>query len=106
MKDKTLLGLMAGLILGLVLAQSGSLSAQSSPALTCEQAITIFRDASRFSRKGNGADNMSKKHDEYTIQGWKFVDMETYIENGDLEGFFLSYRREVSCNQMAPVGSG
>jgi hypothetical protein len=42
---------------------------------------------------------MSKKHDEYTTNGWKFVDMETYIENSDLEGFFLTYSREISCNQ-------
>jgi len=42
---------------------------------------------------------MSKKHNEYTVNGWKFVDMETYIENSDLEGFFLTYSREVPCGK-------
>ena len=97
MKDRTLLGVMFGLMAGLILGQSGSLSAQAAPATTCQESKTIFRDASRFSRKNNAAQNMSKKHDEYTRNGWKFVDMETYIENSDLEGFFLTYSREIAC---------
>jgi len=100
MKDKTLIGVMFGILLGMVLAQSGSLSAQAGPAVTCEESKTIFRDASRFSRKNNAAENMSKKHDEYTQNGWRFVDMETYIENSDLEGFFLTYSRVISCAQV------
>ena len=97
MKDRTLLGVMFGLMAGLILGQSGSISAQATPATTCQESKTIFRDASRFSRKNNAAENMSKKHDEYTRNGWKFVDMETYIENSDLEGFFLTYSREIAC---------
>jgi hypothetical protein len=52
---------------------------------------------SRFSRKHNGAENMTKKHDEYTSNGWRFMDMETYTENADLEGFFLTYSRDIPC---------
>jgi len=99
MKDRTLIGVMFGLLAGMVLAQSGNLSAQAAPGATCYEAKTIFRDSSRFSRRGNGAKNMTEKHDEYTKRGWKFEDMETYIENGDLEGFFLTYSREISCSQ-------
>ena len=97
MKDKTLLGVVFGLMAGWILGQSGSLWAQAAPATTCQESKTIFRDASRFSRKNNAAENMSKKHDEYTKNGWTFVDMETYIENSDLEGFFLTYSREIAC---------
>jgi hypothetical protein len=97
MNDKILLGVMFGILVGMVFAQSGNLSAQGTPVLTCEESKTVFRDVSRFGRKNSAADNMSKKHDEYTVNGWKFVDMETYIENSDLEGFFLTYSREVSC---------
>lgn len=100
MKDKTLLGVMFGLLVGMVLAQSGNLSAQAAPATVCQESKTIFRDASRFSRKGNAAENMSKKHDEYTVNGWRFVDMETYIENSDLEGFFLTYSRDIACSRI------
>jgi len=100
MKDRTLVGVMFGLLVGMVLAQSGNLSAQAAPAASCQQAKTIFRDSSRFSRRGNAAENMSEKHDEYTKNGWKFEDMETYIENGDLEGFFLTYSRDIACSQV------
>ena len=98
MKDKTLIGVMFGLLAGMVLAQSGNLSAQAAPVATCQESKTIFRDASRFSRKKNAAENMTKKHDEYTQNGWKFMDMETYIENSDLEGFFLTYSRDIPCS--------
>jgi len=99
MKERTLIGILFGTLLGMLLAQSGNISAQAVPAVTCEETKTIFRDASRFSRKHNAAENMSKKHDEYTKSGWKFVDMETYIENADLEGFFLTYSRETACSK-------
>lgn len=97
MNDKTLIGVTFGILVGMVFAQSGNLSAQAAPAATCEESKTVFRDVSRFGRKDKAAKNMSKKHDEYTVNGWKFVDMEVYIENSDLEGFFLTYSREISC---------
>jgi hypothetical protein len=99
MKDKTLIALMFGLLAGMVFAQSGSLSAQAAPVVGCQEAKTIFRDSSRFSRRGNAAQNMTEKHDEYTRNGWKFEDMEPYIENGDLEGFFLTYSRDIACGE-------
>lgn len=97
MNDKILIGVMFGILVGMVFAQSGNLSAQAAPAATCAESKTVFRDVSRFGRKRNAANNMSKKHDEYTVNGWKFADMETYIENSDLEGFFLTYSREIPC---------
>jgi len=97
MKERTLIGVLAGLLLGIVFTQSSPLSAQATSAATCQEAKTIWRDSSRFSRRKFGADNMTEKHDEYTRAGWKFADMETYIENGDLEGFFLTYTRDVVC---------
>ena len=99
MKERTLIGILIGLMLGMVFAQSGPLSAQTAPEARCQEAKTIFRDSSRFSRRKLGAENMSEKHDEYTRAGWKFADMEIYIENGDLEGFFLTYTREIACGQ-------
>jgi len=31
-------------------------------------------------------------------QGWVFKDLEIYIENGDLQGFFITYTRPHPCN--------
>ena len=102
MKDRTLIGILFGVLIGMVLSQSGNLSAQAAPAGRCEESKTIFRDSSRFSRRGMGAKNMTEEHDEYTRNGWRFADMETYIENGDLEGFFLTYSRTITCGQPDP----
>lgn len=97
MKDKLLIGTLLGMLLGMVMAQSGSLSAQPIEFATCQQSKTIWRDVSRFGRKNSAAENMTEKHDEFTSQGWKFVDMEPYLENADLEGFYLTYSRDVAC---------
>ena len=71
------------------------------PALDCEQAITVFQDVSGVGRKDRAAKNMTKRHAEMAIDGWRFSDMEVYTENGDLEGFYLSYTRAVACPQTA-----
>lgn len=98
MKERILMAVMFGLLAGMVMTQSGSLSAQAPQAATCQESKTIFRDVSRFGRKTRAASNMTKKHDEFTRKGWKFADMETYIENADLEGFFLTYSRDIACS--------
>ena len=67
------------------------------PALDCNEAITVFQDVSGIGRKDRAAKNMSKKHREMAESDWRFADMEVYTENGDLEGFYLSYTRDVVC---------
>ena len=89
---------MFGMLLGMVMAQSGNLSAQANQFVTCQQSKTVWRDVSRFGRKNNAAENMTEKHDEFTKQGWKFIGMETYTENDDLEGFYLTYSRDIACS--------
>ena len=97
MKDKLLVGIMFGMLLGMVMARSGDLSAQPNQFVTCQESKTVWRDVSRFGRKKSAAENMSDIHDELAKQGWKFADMETYVENSDLEGFFLTYSRDIAC---------
>ena len=67
-------------------------------AMDCEEAITTFQDVSRIGRKDGAAKNMTRRHKEMAESGWRFVDMEVYTENGDLEGFYLSYTRTVTCS--------
>lgn len=97
MKERTLIAAMFGLLTGMLITQSGSFLAHADQAAACQESKTIFRDASRISRKNNAAVNMTKKHDEYTSDGWRFVDMEIYNENSDMEGFFLTYSRDIAC---------
>jgi len=47
---------------------------------------------------GKGQKSMAKKlnetHVEMNAQGWRFVDLEVYTENGDMQGFFVTYVRD------------
>lgn len=97
MKDKLLIGVLLGMVLGMVMAQGGTASAQVNQFVTCQESRTVWLDVSRFGRKNSAAKNMTEEHTEFTAKGWKFVDMETYTENSDLEGFFLTYSRDIAC---------
>ena len=76
---------------------------EAAPALQpgkhCEQAETVFQDVSGMGRKDRAAKNMTKRHAEMAKDGWRFLGLEVYTENSDLEGFFLSYSRAVVCPQ-------
>lgn len=97
MKDKLLIGILLGMVLGMVMGQGSNLAAQPIQFSSCQQSQTVWRDVSRFGRKNSAAKNMTEMHAENTKQGWKIIDMELYNENGDLEGFFLTYSRDVAC---------
>jgi hypothetical protein len=65
--------------------------------MDCEQAITIFHDVSGFGRRNRAAERMTEKHAEMALSGWRFAGMQVYTENGDLEGFYVSYTRPAAC---------
>jgi len=67
------------------------------PGPACEEAKTVFHDVSRIGRKDRAAANMSRRHEDMAKEGWRFADSEVYIENGDLEGLFITYVRTVPC---------
>ncbi|MDH3508567.1 MAG: hypothetical protein OEQ25_15640 [Gammaproteobacteria bacterium] len=66
-------------------------------SMDCEEAITVFHDVSGFGRRNRAAERMTEKHAEMALSGWRFADMVIYSENGDLEGFYLSYTRPAAC---------
>ncbi len=67
------------------------------PAL---QASTIFVSDKRVSRKKGSAKRISDTHKSSESQGWDFKDLEIYIEDGDLQGFFITYTRTHPCNNQ------
>ena len=40
------------------------------------------------------ADKVNKVHADMAAKVWKFVDLDIYIENEDMQGFFVTYVRE------------
>lgn len=53
--------------------------------------LTIYLDISIASRKHRAAKKMTALHKKHYDQGWTVVDVDPYIENGDLQGFFITY---------------
>jgi hypothetical protein len=56
-------------------------------------AATIWVDASWGFRNQGAANNLTRAHSAFAAQGYKVVSVEPYVENGDLQGFFVTYQR-------------
>ena len=89
--------------LGLATAQTqaaeGAAAPQPCPAT---EAWTVFVPDATFRRQDGSAKRLTQTHRDAEAQGWQFADMTTYIENGDLQGFFITYTRPHPCNTQAP----
>ena len=56
-------------------------------------AVTIWVDASWGFRNQGAANSLSKAHQAFATRGYKVLSVEPYIENGDLQGFFVTYQK-------------
>jgi hypothetical protein len=56
-------------------------------------AVTVWIDASWGFRNQGAANSLSKAHQAFAVRGYKVVSVEPYIENGDLQGFFVTYQK-------------
>ncbi|MCL1633290.1 hypothetical protein M2650_01335 [Luteimonas sp. SX5] len=94
---------MRHLLLAVLLAVSLPASAglfDKSPDKAAEEATrsgllaaTIWVDASWGFRNQGAANSLSKAHQAFATRGYKVVSVEPYIENGDLQGFFVTYQK-------------
>ncbi len=68
--------------------------AQAEPTTeSSPETITVLIDATFGFRKKHLAKQLTKSHAEFAARGYHFVDMENYVENGDLVGVFVTYTR-------------
>lgn len=56
-------------------------------------AVTVFIDADWGGREDGAAREITRAHKAFQMRGYRLLGVETYTENGDLEGFFVSYVR-------------
>jgi hypothetical protein len=56
-------------------------------------ALSIYVDANWGNRTNGAAKALTKAHAAFGQAGYELVDVATYSENGDLQGFFVSYRQ-------------
>lgn len=54
-------------------------------------AITIFVDVGGFGKRDKAAEKMTLLHQQFAKYKYQLISVEPYIEDGDLEGFFVSY---------------
>lgn len=74
----------------------GKSPAQAATEAQREQlpAVTIWVDATWGFRKGGAANDLSAAHKAFYDAGYHVVSVQPYIENGDLQGFFVTYERK------------
>ena len=87
------------LILGLVLASSPVFAAnydkQAAEALRSASAgYTVYVDVTYGLRKRVAASELNAAHKAFSEQGYEPVAVTDHVENGDLLGFFVTYRRK------------
>ena len=63
------------------------------------QASTVFIPDKAGNRQKGSASKLTESHRNAEKQGWNFDEMSVYNEDGDLQGFFVTYTREHPCNK-------
>ena len=56
-------------------------------------AVTVWIGATWGFRNQGAANDLSAAHRAFYAQGYRVVSVQPYIENGDLQGFFVTYEK-------------
>ena len=99
--NRTLAFFLIALLISPCVSAQGDDDDASTPGPTrCPetQASTVFVPDKSGNRQKGSAEKLSETHRTAQDQGWDFKDLEVYIEDGDLQGFFVTYVRPHPCN--------
>jgi hypothetical protein len=61
---------------------------------TNQPAVTVWVASTWGFRTEGSATKLNEAHRIFAAHGYEVVSVEPYIENSDLEGFFVTYRRK------------
>ena len=75
-----------------VFGKSPEKAAQEAAAANLP-AATIWLDASWGFRNQGAANDLTRAHKAFAAHGYRVQDVEPYIENSDLQGFFVTYQK-------------
>jgi len=56
-------------------------------------AVTVWVEATWGMRTQGAANALTRAHSAFAKYGYKVVNVAPYIENGDLQGFFVTYQK-------------
>jgi hypothetical protein len=59
-----------------------------------QPAVTVWVSSTWGFRKQGAAKELNDVHRLFGAHGYEVVSVEPYIENGDLQGFFVTYKRQ------------
>ena len=89
------------LICGIATAQQTSTNEQDeNEAATQNQyetppeAITVYVNISGLSSRRGHASKLTELHAQQALNGWTLLSVQLHTENGDLEGFYVTYTRK------------
>lgn len=68
-------------------------TAAEQAAQSSMQAVTIWVGASWGFRTQGAANALNRSHEAFAARGYRVLSVDPYIENGDLQGFFVTYQR-------------
>jgi hypothetical protein len=91
------IGLALGLLLCAAPVRAEEPAAGPAPCPATE-AWTVFVTDATLRRHDGSARRITQAHREAEQRGGEFRDLEVYTENGDLQGFFITYTRPHPCN--------
>lgn len=85
------LALVCGTLLGVTVQSFAGKKTAAAEGASARLAKTVYKDVSVFGRKDKAAKRMTKMHQEYGREGWNVQNIVLYTENGDMQGFFVTY---------------
>ncbi len=80
----------AGVMLGTAQSFAGKTN-EDAAAAPGKGSKTVFMDVGVLGKKDRAAKRMTKQHQEYAKEGWTVADIAVYTDDGDLEGFYVTY---------------
>ena len=91
---------MAVLALALVSFPAWAAGEEEAAVTHCPptEATTVFVADATMRRHDGSANRLTEAHRDAEQQGLQFRDLAVYTENGDLQGFFVTYTRPHPCN--------
>ena len=86
--------LIFALVAGMYFSAVPTVEAQDAEAPAESGAgVTVYLDIGRFGRQERAAERITEIHETYFQKGWTVIDVDPYVEDGDLQGFFITYVR-------------
>lgn len=67
--------------------------APAAKSASAPESITVYCDVNMLGRKNTAAEKLTKLHAQKATEGYTFANLQTYTENGDIQGFFVTYTR-------------